>query len=208
MEDKTAAIAKTGRQVVSAGQAQIRILEAVDELFYRQGAAAVSVDEVARQAGVNKMSVYRQFGSKDALLLHYMALRDKRFWGYFDASLEKHPGKPAAQILQFFSDLSLRASQPGYRGCPFVNIAIEFPDREHPLRQRVATNKAMLMQRLTLLGQQAGASQAQWLAQGLALLIEGAYAASQTYANGQAPLAALPTLAAALLEASGITIPA
>lgn len=115
MDSEADVAAKPGRKVVHGAAAQAQILEAVDELFYRAGARAVSVDEVARRAGVNKMSVYRQFKSKDDLLLHYLDVRDARFWAYFDASLARHPGRARAQLLQLFSDLLQRATQDGKR---------------------------------------------------------------------------------------------
>jgi AcrR family transcriptional regulator len=202
MNSETDTTPKPTRRVLQGAEAQVRILEAVDELFYREGARAVSVDEVVKRAGVNKMSVYRQFESKDDLLLHYLARRDEKFWSYFDASLAKHPGQPREQLLQFFRDLAVRASQPGYRGCPFVNIAVEFPDPSHPARRLVAQNKTQLMQRLLELATQAGARDAQALANALALLIEGAYAASQTYDPEQSLLAALPQVAEAILAAA------
>ncbi|MDN0076655.1 TetR/AcrR family transcriptional regulator [Crenobacter sp. SG2303] len=204
MSSEIDAAAKPTRKVLQGAEAQARILEAVDELFYREGARAVSVDEVVKRAGVNKMSVYRQFESKDDLLLHYLARRDEKFWDYFNASLSKHPDKPREQLLQFFIDLAGRAAQPGYRGCPFVNIAVEFPDPAHPARRMVAENKTRLMRRLLELTTQAGAQDAQALANGLALLIEGAYAASQTYEPGHPLLAALPQVAEAMLRAADI----
>ena len=85
---------KPERKVTSAADAQNQILAAVDELFYREGARAVGVEAVVQRAGVNKMSLYRQFESKDGLLLHYLARRDETFWGYVEASIAKHPGQP------------------------------------------------------------------------------------------------------------------
>jgi AcrR family transcriptional regulator len=204
MSSEMDAVPKPTRKVLQGTEAQARILEAVDELFYREGARAVSVDEVVKRAGVNKMSVYRQFDSKDDLLLHYLARRDEKFWGYFNASLAKYPGQPRKQLLQFFRDLAGRAAQPGYRGCPFVNNAVEFPDRTHPARRMVAQNKAQLMQRLLELATQAGARDAQALANGLALLIEGAYAASQPYDPEPSLLAALPQVAEVMMASAGV----
>ncbi|MGJ3261931.1 MAG: TetR/AcrR family transcriptional regulator [Salinarimonas sp.] len=43
------------------------ILEGAQDVFLRDGFVAASMDEVARAAGVGKMTVYRHFGSKDAL---------------------------------------------------------------------------------------------------------------------------------------------
>lgn len=194
--------ASTERRGVLRGPlAQQRILEAVEELFYLEGARAVGVEAVAKRAGVNKMALYRQFESKDALLLQYLARMDEMFWGYFEASLAKHPGRPRQQVVQFFLDLTERAARPGFRGCPFVNIAGEFPDPMHPARRVVAATKARLLARLQALALTAGARDAKRLAAGLAFLIEGAYAASQTFARAENLMPSLPEVVEAIVQA-------
>jgi len=45
-----------------------RILAAALELLQRGDLAAVSLDDVARRAGITRMTVYNQFGSKAGLL--------------------------------------------------------------------------------------------------------------------------------------------
>jgi AcrR family transcriptional regulator len=192
---------KPVRKVIQGPVAQAQILDAVDELFYKEGARAVGVDAVAKHAGVNKMCLYRQFESKDGLLLRYLERRDQRFWDYFEGSQAKHPHDPRRQLLQFFSDVTERTQQQGYRGCAFVNIATEFPDRDHPARQLVANNKIRLLAHLQDLAARAGAADAQTLAHGLGLLLEGAYTASQTYPAGHPILASLQQAAKTLLDA-------
>jgi hypothetical protein len=66
----------------------------------------------------------------------------------------------------------------------------------------VADNKARLLKRLTELAKAAGAGNASWLAKALALLIEGAYAASQTYGLGNSVMEALPKAAEVLIDAA------
>lgn len=190
------------RKVIHAAEAQEQILAAVDELFYQEGARAVGVDAVVKRAGVNKMSLYRQFASKEALLLHYLARKEEGFWAYYDRSINQHPGEPRRQLLQFFIDLSQRASKPHYRGCPFVNIAAEFPDPLHPARLAVADNKARLLASLRALAEASGAGNPDTLAYGLALLIEGAYTASQTYASDTGIMQSLPVVAEQMINAA------
>ncbi len=186
---------------ISGEAAQASLLEAARELFYYEGVRAVGVEAVVERAGVNKMSLYRQFKSKDDLVLAYLARSDENFWGYFNASMDAHPGDARAQLLQFFIDLSGRAGAAGYRGCPFVNVAAEFPDPSHAARQFVERNKSQLLARLRERAAAAGATDPDALADDLAFLIEGAYAASQTFGAG-APrlLRSLPRTAAALLD--------
>ncbi|KWI54297.1 TetR family transcriptional regulator [Burkholderia pseudomultivorans] len=194
--------ARRTRQPVAGATAQEHLLRAAEELFYKEGVRTVGVEAVVERAGVNKMSLYRQFSSKDELILAYLERMDACFFERFDASVAKHPGQPKAQLIQYFVDLAERATQKDYRGCPFVNVAAEFPDATHPARERVARNKAQLMQRLVELCEGAGAREPQVLANSLALVIEGIYAASQTYRHGETPIGTAPALVTLLVDAA------
>ncbi|HDR8967886.1 TPA: TetR/AcrR family transcriptional regulator [Burkholderia vietnamiensis] len=202
IEAANKAPARRTRRPVTAAAAQEHLLRAAEELFYREGVRAVGVEAVVERAGVNKMSLYRQFSSKDELILAYLERMDACFFERFDTSVTKHPGQPKAQLIQYFVDLAERATQQDYRGCPFVNVAAEFPDASHPARERVAQNKALLMKRLVELCEGAGARAPQALADALALVIEGIYAASQTYRHGETPIGTAPALATQLIEAA------
>ncbi|SDI48863.1 TetR/AcrR family transcriptional regulator [Paraburkholderia phenazinium] len=199
---KPAAPGRRSRTQTAGPQAQEHLLQAAGELFYREGVRAVGVDAVVERAGVNKMSLYRQFSSKDDLVLAYLERKDTQFFGYVEKSFAKHPGEPAKQLLQYFEDLAERASAKDYRGCPFVNVAVEFPDASHAARQFVFGNKARLIERITALATQAGADDPVALANALGLLIEGVYAASQTCGPGCGPILAAPRVAAQLIAAA------
>jgi AcrR family transcriptional regulator len=195
-------VARQTRSHTAGPAAQQLLIRAAGELFYREGVRAVGVEAVVEHAGVNKMSLYRQFSSKDDLVVAYLERADEQFFALFDKSIGKHVGDPVRQIVQYFEDLTQRASVEGYRGCPFVNVSAEFPDASHPARQCVARNKTRLMERLTTLATQAGADDPEALANALALLIEGVYAASQTYGPGCGPIQAAARVAAQLVAAA------
>src|SRR5215213_3320035 len=75
-----------------------RILQAARELFYRNGINAVSVDAIAAAAETNKMTLYRHFASKDALIAAYLgqlAAEGEEIWG---AARAAHPGDAQAQL--------------------------------------------------------------------------------------------------------------
>lgn len=138
---------KTASRRISGEAAQASLLEAARELFYQEGVRAVGVEAVVERAGVNKMSLYRQFKSKDDLVLAYLARSAENFWGYFNASMDAHPddARAAAAVLH----RPVGAGEPGgLPGCPFVNVAAEFRDPSHPARQFVERNKSQLLARL------------------------------------------------------------
>ncbi|HZZ12007.1 MAG TPA: TetR/AcrR family transcriptional regulator [Paraburkholderia sp.] len=202
-ETPPSATSRRPRSVPTTGpQAQQHLLRAAEELFYREGVRSVGVDAVVERAGVNKMSLYRQFSSKDDLVMAYLERKNAQFFGYVEKSFGKNPGEPARQLQQYFDDLAARASIDDYRGCPFVNVAVEFPDAAHPARQFVFGNKARLMNRLIELATEARADDPVALAHALGLMIEGVYAASQTYGPGCGPILVAPKVAAQLIAAA------
>ncbi|VVD86126.1 Transcriptional regulator AcuR [Pandoraea terrigena] len=192
---------KTERHVTPASVAQQYLLNAAVELFHTEGVRAVGVDAVVKRAGVSKMCLYRQFASKDELILAYLDHMQTASLARIDESIAKRPGEPRAQMLQIFVDLSERASRPGYRGCPFVNVAAEFPDPAHPARISVIHYKAEVVRRFTALATAAGLREPAPLVDALSLILEGGYAASQTFGAGSPPLRILPTVARQIIDA-------
>lgn len=73
------------------------ILDAAAELFLAQGFAAVSMDAVARQAGVSKATLYAHFPGKDALFAAMVAERCDRM-AVEAAALAGHGDGPEAAL--------------------------------------------------------------------------------------------------------------
>jgi AcrR family transcriptional regulator len=192
---------KTGRHVTPAPVAQQYLLNAAVELFHTEGVRTVGVDAVVKRAGVNKMCLYRQFASKDELILAYLDHMQTSSLARIDESIAKRVGDPRAQMLQIFVDLAERASKPGYRGCPFVNVAAEFPDPAHPARRAVVSYKAEVVQRFTTLATAAGLKEPAPLVDALSLILDGGYAASQTFGPGSPPLRIMPAVARRIIDA-------
>lgn len=183
-----------------APKAAERILATASELFYREGARAIGVDEIVARAGATKPSLYRAYESKDQLIAAYLQGQADGFWVYFDAAVEAHPDDPKAQVLGFFQALADRAEKPGYRGCGLTNAAVEYPDRKHPGRKVAVSHKAELRERLRGMTKAMGARKPKKLADSLLLLIEGVYVTSQLFGE-DGPAAAARGAAEALIEA-------
>ena len=190
------------RQRAGEPNARARILSAASRLFHERGTRAVGVEAVVDEAGVTKMSLYRNFASKDELAARCLEERIAGFWAWFDGTLAVHADDPRAGILALFEGLAKRATRADFRGCPMTNAAIEFPEPDHPGRRLAQTHKRELRCRLAELAAMAGAADPDGLADGLVLLIEGAYASSQTF-GPDGPARSLAAAAQALLEAQG-----
>jgi AcrR family transcriptional regulator len=154
--------------------ARKRIFDTASELFYRKGIRAVGIDAIAAQAETTKMSLYRSFPSKDALVAEWLRDHDGTFWRAWDAMSQKHPGKPRKQLQAAFALLAKHLSDPGARGCPMANAAVEITQKNHPARRVIERHKAKLRARLTALCVATGARDPALLADELVLLMEGA----------------------------------
>ncbi|MPS77026.1 MAG: TetR/AcrR family transcriptional regulator [Achromobacter sp.] len=179
-----------------------RIRKTAREMFYRDGIRAVGVDAIVNQAGVTKPSLYRSFSSKDELAATYLRDYEAEFWARFDAACAAHPDNPRAQLLDYLSGLAQRAVVSGYRGCGLTNAAVEYPEPEHPARAVAVEHKLELRRRLNEMATGMGARDPQALADGLLLLIEGAFVSSQLFGEG-GPASRVADMADKLIQAHG-----
>ncbi|HEX3416003.1 MAG TPA: TetR/AcrR family transcriptional regulator [Stellaceae bacterium] len=160
--------------------ARQRILYTASEMFYRDGIRAVGIDAIIARSGVAKMSLYRNFPSKDALVTAWLEDRNGFFWRRWDQAENTRAGDPRGQLEAILDMIAAAASHPKWRGCPFLNTGTEFPEPDHPARDVILANKRAVRERLRTLAAAAGARDPDLLAQQLQLLIDGAYAIGQS----------------------------
>jgi AcrR family transcriptional regulator len=184
-----------------AGLTRERLIDAAEELFYRDGVRATGVEAVAQAAHVAKISLYRTFETKDELVGAYLDRRSAAYWQQW-AKLAGMHDEPRDKILAVIDFLADRTTTPGYRGCPFMNCAIEFPDPRSPQHKSAVAMKQEVRRRLRELCAPLTTEPAR-LADELVLLIEGAYAAAHTLGGKDGPARFLPRAARALLAAPG-----
>lgn len=118
-----------GAQTVVRGQARDAIVEAASALFNALGIRAVSADRVIEAVGCSKVTFYRHFRSKDDLVVAYLEGELARLQR---AAAEYAGASPT--IDEIATALIDEMCQPGFRGCPFINAAAEYPDPDHPVR--------------------------------------------------------------------------
>jgi len=157
-----------------------RILETAAEMFYRDGIRAVGIDAIIARSGVAKMSLYRHFSSKDALVAAWLEDRNAFFWRRWDRAEASRGDDPRSRLEGILDMIAATVSQRQWRGCPFLNTGTEFPEPDHPARAIILANKQAVRVRLRTLAAAAGARDPDVLAQQLQLLIDGAYAIGQS----------------------------
>ena len=160
--------------------ARDRIFQTAGRLFYIKGIRAVGVDTIAAEADTTKMSLYRNFPSKDELVAEWLRDHDTRFRQTWDAMAARHHNAPRKQLKAAFALLEKHVADPEARGCPMANSAVELTEADHPARKVIEAHKAKLRARLAQMCTQLGARTPGLLADQLFLLMEGAQVTTQT----------------------------
>jgi len=160
--------------------ARERLIEAVSELFYQEGIRAVGIDTVVERSGVSKSSLYRTFVSKDELIAAFADEQNRRFWQWWDRTVQAHAGAPRRQIEAILAGVAQQIARPQFRGCPFINIATELAGPDHPALTIACGNKQEVRARLRRLSRERAAREPERLADQLSLLIDGAYGRAVT----------------------------
>ncbi|GAA3659460.1 TetR/AcrR family transcriptional regulator [Microbacterium marinilacus] len=108
------------------------VLAAADELFYARGIHAVGVDAIAERAGVTKKTLYDRFGSKERLVVEYLAARDREWRDFLAARLGPAGDDPRARLVAVFDASAAWAADRSGKGCSMINAHAEISDPAHP----------------------------------------------------------------------------
>ncbi|PJE93991.1 TetR family transcriptional regulator [Streptomyces carminius] len=168
--------------------AAARVLKAAERLFYERGIHAVGVDLIAAEAGVAKKTIYDRFGSKEQIVVEYLAARDERWREFLAGFLDSAApdGDPAARLLAVFDASRRWARENNSKGCGMVNAHAEISDPSHPAYAVITGQKRWMLALFTDLAREVaagtggtadGAGAARDAGHALMLLHEGALVA-------------------------------
>jgi AcrR family transcriptional regulator len=154
--------------------ARDRIVEAAYDLFSRHGVRAVGVDRIVAESGVAKMSLYRHFASKDDLVLSFLQEREQRWTNdWLRAEAEDRADTAGGRMLAIFDVFGEWFAIADFEGCSFINVLLEFDDREHRIRQASVEHLRNIRSFLRELATEAGARDPEALAHQWHILMKG-----------------------------------
>ncbi len=82
-----------------------RILDAAGELFGRRGIQRVTMEEVAKAAGVARVTIYRRFATKDVLIEHVVRREFRRYFDQFLRDIKQARTAADRVVVGFVSSL-------------------------------------------------------------------------------------------------------
>jgi AcrR family transcriptional regulator len=154
-----------------------KILNTATNLFQTQGINSTGVDNIVAVAGTTKMTLYKYFRTKEALILEVLEKNQFDFQNWLDSKLNTK--KPAEKIQQLFDYIEEWVNSPEFIGVAFIKASAEFPNEENPIHQLSSQQSREFRQFIGKLANEAGIKDAEGLALQLSLLFEGAVQAEQ-----------------------------
>jgi AcrR family transcriptional regulator len=119
--------------------ARDRLLRTASALFYTEGVRAVGVDRVVTEAAVTRATFYRHFPGKEDLVVAYLRGVHDAIRGYLGGA------EGVALLHRLTAGTGEELCRPGFRGCPFINAAAEYPDPAHPVHRTVVEHRDWLV---------------------------------------------------------------
>lgn len=100
----------------------------------------MGVDRLIGDAKVTKATFYKHFRSKDRVILAYLDGRHEQLVRRLAEHTASAPG-PVDALRALLRDIVDDLQSDGFRGCPFLNAAAEFPEPDHPVRVAVREHR-------------------------------------------------------------------
>jgi AcrR family transcriptional regulator len=159
--------------------ARDRILDTAYDLFSRHGVRAVGVDRIVAESGVAKMSLYRHFPSKDVLVLTFLQEREQRWTrDWLRDQVEALALTPGGRLMAIFDVFGEWFGLEDFEGCSFINVLLEFDDRDSSVRQASVRHLSNIRSFVTELAFDAGAQDPAALAHKWHILMKGSIVAA------------------------------
>jgi AcrR family transcriptional regulator len=162
-----------------APSARERILESAYELFSHRGIRAVGIDEIRERADVAKATLYRHFASKDELVLAFLDRREQ-LWtrDWVEREARARASEPEGQLLAIFDAFDAWFRRQDFEGCSFINVMLEWADRDHPIGKASVLHLANIRAFLAELATEAGLRDPETFAHSWHILMKGSIVAA------------------------------
>ncbi len=140
-------VAESPTQAPQRAPAKARILEVANDLFYEDGIRNVGVDRIIAASSVTKATFYKHYRAKDNLIVEYITSRHECVRSELESIISAAADAETA-LQDFVAAIATEIANPGFRGCPFINAAAEFPDADHPVRRVVTAHREWYVETL------------------------------------------------------------
>ena len=151
-----------------------QVLKAASQLFNDNGIHQTGVDTLSKEAKVAKMSLYKYYPNKEALVLAYLESETEKYLSDIDKifSSDLHVLDKIKTLISSEKEKFLSGS---YKGCPFINASMEERDVTSVVHSLSLEAKEALRLRLKEALELSGYQNSLDLSHALLLVLNGLY---------------------------------
>jgi len=123
------------------------VIDTALKLFSKHGYQGIGIDRINDEAKVSKMTMYRYFATKEALIEGLLIRRDEMFREGLNFSVAAVIGDSKARIKAIFEWYQSWFESEDFYGCMFIKATEEFPNKESGIR-RISKDHKLFIKRL------------------------------------------------------------
>lgn len=116
------------------------IIETASRLFYQHGYNLTGINEIIKEAGIAKATLYNHFKSKDEICLAYLEYKNVAFLKDIETFARKAK-QGVDQCLALFDFLDIFFENNEFNGCWCINTVSELPREEEQIREEIQRQK-------------------------------------------------------------------
>lgn len=151
-----------------------QILKTAKKLFNEQGIFQTGVDTLSSKAKVAKMSLYKYFPNKEALVLAYLEAETELFFTHLDEITANHD-HALDKIKAIIANEKTKFLSHNYNGCPFINASMEDRDINSPVHALTLEAKETLRLRIQSWLENSSYDKSLELSHAILLILNGLY---------------------------------
>ncbi len=116
------------------------IIETASNLFYSKGYNLTGINEIIKEAGIAKATLYNHFASKEEICLAYLTYRNETFINDIKVFVNNaEEGKNKLYALFYF--LQEFFDQKDFNGCWCLNTIAEIPKENEKIKKEIQKQK-------------------------------------------------------------------
>ena len=154
---------------------QADILRHASTLFNREGYQSPSIERIAEHAGISKMTFYRYYADKEALILAILKQKESEFMQDL-AQITADKASAREKLFAVFDYYHRWFTCETFHGCMFTRALFEYGASSPAIREQCSRFKSLLRD---ILLQVLKPEPAERVAMMMVMLIDGAIAAQQ-----------------------------
>ncbi|MEP0263725.1 TetR/AcrR family transcriptional regulator [Dokdonia sp.] len=120
------------------------IVETASRLFYENGYNLTGINEIIKEAGIAKATLYNHFRSKEEICIAYLHYKDQVFFEQLKAFLNTYP-KGKKRVVGLFDFLTKFYEGDNFNGCWCLNTVSEIPKENEQIRKVIQDGKEVLI---------------------------------------------------------------